>query len=436
MQSFNYDRAVVMDADPDLDRGPKRAIMFMVVLVFGFLAVGVLWMSYASLDIAVSASGAVIPSSHVQEIQSLEGGIVSEVVVREGQQVKRGDLLVKLESAQFDAELGELRQRYWGHLANIARLDGELTQRPPVFSEEIRQQVPEMVNKQHKLWESRMAERQAALEGAQSDLVQRQQELVEAKAQVESVTRNLTLARDRLRFLLHRRGEAGEFLTAKKEVSQLEGDLESLQLSIPRLESAIQQAQARLNEIDSQYRTEASVERSDLEAKAASAAELLTGHEDKVKRQAVLAPMDAIVNRLLIPTRGGVAKPGESILELIPIDDRLLVRVQVKPQDIAFVKVGQEAHVRITAYDSAIFGSLPGTVVRVGADALVDEQEDWTFFEVHIQTEQNFIHAKGQDFAISAGMTADVSILTGDRTLLEYLLKPIFRTFDTALQER
>ena len=142
------------------------------------------------------------------------------------------------------------------------------------------------------------------------------------------------------------------------------------------------------------------------------------------------------MNRLLIPTRGGVAKPGESILELIPIDDRLLVRVEVKPQDIAFVKVGQEAHVRISAYDSAIFGSLPGTVVRVGADALVEEQKDWTFFEVHIETEKNVIHAKGKDFAISAGMTADVSILTGDRTLLEYMLKPIFRTFDTALQER
>ncbi len=436
MQALSEARAVVLDDDPDLDRGPKRAILLMVMLVVASLVGGLLWMSYAALDISVNAYGAVIPSNRVQEIQSLEGGIVGEVVVREGQQVRQGDLLVQLESAQFASELAELRQRYWGYLANIARLDAEIAHGSPVFPEEIVEQVPGLIEKQKKLWAAKTMEQRAAMEGAESEFSQRRQELVEANSKMESVTRNLTVARERFQFLLHKRGEASEFLNAKKEVSQLEGELASLQSSIPRLESAIEQAQARINEIRSRYRTEASVERSDLEAKATAASELLTGHEDKVKRQSIVAPMDGIVNRVLIATRGGVAKPGESILELIPIDDRLLVKVEVEPQDIAFVKIGQSAQVRISAYDAAVFGGLQGTVVQVGADALVDEHKDRTFFEVNIETEQNFIHAKGKDFPISPGMTADVSILTGERTLLEYMLKPIFRTFDTALQER
>ena len=196
------------------------------------------------------------------------------------------------------------------------------------------------------------------------------------------------------------------------------------------------EAQARLSETRSRFFAEISKEKSEAELRAAQIGEQLTGRNDRVARREMRAPMDGVVNRLLVNTVGGVVKAGETIMEVVPAEDRLLITAKVKPSDIAFLKPGQDARIRVTAYDSSIFGSLPGKVVRVGADAVVDGEKKETYFEVLLEAEKNYLGDPAEHLTISPGMAADASIQTGKRTMMEYMLKPIVKTLDKSLRER
>lgn len=425
---------------PDLDRGPRRAALVLVGSLAGFVLIALIWMSFAKLDISVHAMGKVIPSSRIQLIQSLEGGILREIAVREGQVVQRGDLLAYVENLQYDAELGEDRQSQWALRAAIIRLDAALSGRPPVFPPELQKQAPALVAEQHILWANRLRERDNALQSARNQIAQRREELVEARARIESLGSLLAFAQETLAMeeRLHAQGAGAmaDLLRARQEVTRLYGDLEAARTAVPRIQAAIAEGEARAAHVQSSYLAEASRERSELQAKLAALGERLVGSQDRVARRELRAPADGVVNRLLINTVGGVARPGETIMELVPLKDTLLISVRVKPSDIAFIRPGQPAVVRITAYDSSIFGSLAGKVVRVGADAVLDERQEQTYFEVILETDRNYLGKPEERLTISAGMAADTSINTGKRTLMEYLLKPVFKTFDKALRER
>lgn len=425
---------------PDLDRGPRRAAHILVGSLAAFLILGLAWMAFARLDISVQASGQVIPSSRVQLIQSLEGGILRQIRVREGQQVHKGDLLAYVENLQYDAELGEDRLNLWSTQAAIARLDGELAERPPAFSKALRDEAPELVAEQQALWASRLRERNDSLETVRRQIAQRQEELAEARAKVASLASLLAGARETLAIeeRLHGQGAGAQadLLQARQEVTRIQGDLEAARIAIGRIQAAIQESQSRAAQVLSSYRAEASRERSELEAKAAAGTERLGASRDRVARRELRAPADGVVNRLLINTVGGVAKAGETIMELVPLGDTLLIAARVKPSDIAFIHPGQSAMVRISAYDSSIFGTLPARVARVGADAILDERQEQTYFQVILETERNYLGKPEERLTISAGMAADASINTGKRTLLEYVLKPVVKTLDKALRER
>lgn len=433
-------QARVISAHPDLDRGPHRAALIMLGAVAAFVVVALIWMSFASLNIAAHAVGAVIPSSRVQNIQSLEGGIIREIAVHEGQQVKRGDLLAYVENLQYDAELGEGQQTQWAAQAGIERLRSELAGRTPVFSEELRSKSPAIIAEQRNLLLSKRREMETALETIRNQIAQRQQELSEARSREQSLATLLAQARETLaieeRLQTQNAGARADFLTAQREVTRIQGDLDAAHIAVPRLQAAVRETQSRLAELESKYRADTHRELSDLQNKSAALAEQLTGRRDRVQRRELRSPMDGVVNRVLINTVGGVAKPGETILELIPIQDTLLIAARVKPADIAFIRPGQKAIVRITAYDSSIFGSLEGKVLRVGADAVVDPEKKESYFEVTLETRRNYLGKPEERLTISPGMAADSSIETGKRTLMEYLLKPIIKTFDRALRER
>lgn len=425
---------------PDLDRGPHRAALIMVGSLAAFLVIALIWMSFASLSIAVHAMGAVVPSSRVQNIQSLEGGIIRDIAVREGQQVKRGDLLAYVENIQFDAELGEGQQNQWAAQATIERLRSELAGRAPVFSEELRSKSPALVTEQRSLSQSRRSELKATLETIRNQIAQRQEELAEARSRVQSLTALLAPARETLameeRLQAQSAGARADLLVAQREVARIQGDLDAARIAVPRVEAALSEARSRLAEVESKYRAETHRELAEMENKSAALAEQLTGHLDRVQRKELLSPMDGVVNRVLINTVGGVARPGETIMELVPVQDTLLIVARVKPSDIAFIHPGQKAIVRITAYDSSIFGSMDGKVVRVGADALVDAEKRESYFEVTVETQRNYLGKPEERLTISPGMTADASIQTGKRTLMEYLLKPVMKTLEKAMRER
>lgn len=424
----------------DLDRGPRLAVRTLVGALGVFLLLALVWMSFAKLDISVQAGGQVIPSARVQQVQSLEGGILRQLAVREGQQVRRGELLAYVENLQYDAELGKDQREILTLQAAGGRLAAELADQPPVFAPELQAQAADQVARQRQLWAERRRQRDDALETTQRLIVQRTAERGEVEVRIASVERLLVTARETLAMeeALHKAGAGAyaDMLRARQEVERLTGELESQRAALVRLQAAIEEARARNAQIRSTYRAEASREYSEVEAKLASLRALMMASADRVQRRALHAPVDGVVNRLLIHTLGGVVRPGETLMELVPQEDTLLIAVKVKPADIAFVRVGQEAHVRITAYDASVFGKIKAKVVRVGADALIDERTDQSYFEVVLQTERNYVGRPEERLTINPGMAADVSIQTGQRTVLEYLLKPVVKTFDKALRER
>lgn len=429
----------LLTSHPDMDRGPHKAALILLAVLATFLVLAVIWMSVASLDISVNAMGKVVPTSRVQTIQSLEGGILRDIAVREGQEVKQGELLAHVENLQYNSELGEGKKTQHAIQSAIARLNAELSGNELVFNQQLQQQVPTLVAQQQRLWNSRRQELAASVGVVRGQINQRRKELDEAKSRVESLTTQLALANESLtmeaNLLAHKAGAEADVLRARQETSRLAGELESARIAVERSEAAVAEMRSRLSEVEARHRAESNRELSDLAADSVNLSEKLTAQQDRVDRRELRSPMDGIVNRLIISTEGGVAKPGETIMELVPINDKLLIAARVKPADIAFIRPGQVVHVRITAYDSSIFGSLAGKVVRVGADALVDEREE-AYFEVFIETDYNYLGKPEERLTISSGMSADASIQTGKRTVLEYLLKPVIKTLDKGLRER
>ncbi|MBP7443759.1 MAG: HlyD family type I secretion periplasmic adaptor subunit [Zoogloea sp.] len=425
---------------PDFDRGPRRAILILLGTTALFFVLLFAWMSLARLDISVNAIGSVVPSSRLQQIQSMEGGILQALNAREGSVVKKGDVLAVVQNLQFTADLGESQQSLWGARAALARLEGEARNATPIFPPELEKNAPDLVREQRNLWQNRRQERENTLETLSRQLNQRQQELAEARARHEALQEAIGPAREALaieeKLATAGAGARADLLNAQQRYTSQKGELETTRIAIQRIQAAVAEAQARLSETRSRFLTETSKEKNEIELRAATLAEQLTGRSDKVARRELRAPLDGVVNRVLIPTIGGVVKAGESIMEVVPAEERLLVAARVKPSDIAFIKPGQEAKVRISAYDSSIFGTLAGEVVRVGADAVVDPERKETFFEVFLETRKNYLGDPSERLTISSGMAADASIQTGKRTMMEYMLKPIVKTFDKSLRER
>lgn len=432
--------ADTLNTHPDYDRGPRRAVVALVLLIAVFLILAVVWMAFARLDISAQAVGTVMPSDRVQEIQSLEGGIVESIDVREGQQVHAGDILAIVQNLQFNADLGETRQSLWGARAAIIRLDAELAGTPPVFPEELADVAPDLVTKTQALWASRVRERESIAETLNNQISQRRRELTETRARVTAYTAQLRLAEQTLaieeELNRNRAGARADLIAARQRVAALSGDLNASRSAEQRLEAAVQEAQSRLAETQARFEAETMRERNDAELAAATLREQITARADRVSRRTLRAPVDGVINRLLLPTVGGVAGAGETLMELVPARDKLVIAARVKPADIAFIRPGQNARVRISAYDASIFGTLDATVLRVGADALLDERSNEQYFEVTLEAEHNYVGDAEERLIISAGMMADASIHTGKRTVLEYLLKPIVKTFDKSLRER
>lgn len=425
---------------PDFDRGPRRAILILLGVTALFFVLLFAWMSLARLDISVNAVGSVVPSSRLQQIQSMEGGILQALNAREGTVVKKGDVLAVVQNLQFAADLGESQQSLWGARAALVRLDAEARNITPSFPPDLEQNAPDLVREQRTLWQSRRQERENTLETLSRQISQRQQELAEAKARHQALQEAIGPAREALaieeKLAGAGAGARADLLNAQQRYTSQKGELETTRIAIGRIQAAVAEAQARLSETRSRFLTETSKEKNEIELRAATLGEQLTGRSDKVARRELRAPLDGVVNRLLIPTIGGVVKAGETIMEVVPAEERLLVAARVKPSDIAFIKPGQEAKIRISAYDSSIFGTLAGQVVRVGADAVVDAERKDTFFEVFLETQKNFLGERSEHLTISPGMAADASIQTGKRTMMEYMLKPIVKTFDKSLRER
>jgi adhesin transport system membrane fusion protein len=361
------------------------------------------------------------------------------MLVQPGQTVKKGDLIARLDSTQFDADLGESQQSMYALKAMRIRLDALLAGTTPEFGAALEKAAPAIVAQERRAWLEARTEYQASLSTATEAVRRASAELAEAQTRVTSIEASMRVARES--FSLEEKlfkdgaGSRAEYLNAQQRTVGFEGDLAAARKAVPKAEAALAEARAQASQVSAKARAQWGTQRTDLEGKAASLGTTVRGREEKVARRDIVSPMDGVVNRVLISTRGGVAAAGAPILEIVPSETALRINARVKPQDVGFIHAGQKARVNVLAFDSAIYGKLEAVVERVGADAVLDEQKQ-PYFEVVLRGERNSIEHDGKHLALTPGMSTDASILTGQRTVLGYVIKPIVKTFESALQER
>ena len=414
-------------------RGSRIAVLLTCLAVL----VLIVWAAFAPLDEVTRGEGKVIPSRQVQVMQSLDGGIVSEILVREGEQVKAGQLLLKVDPTRFVSSLRENRAQYEALLARAARLSALANEKPFVAPPELLKSAPALVEQERSAYESKRMELDAAVGVARQQLSQRRQELNEVTARREQATQSYNLTARELEVTrpLAKTGAVSEveLLRLERDVARYRGERDAAGAQIPRIQAAISEAQRKIEEVELTLRNQARAELSETNAKLAALSAGSEGLADRVKQAEIRAPMNGTVKQLFANTVGGVVQPGKEIIEIVPGDDALLLEARVQPKDIAFLRPGQPARVKFTAYDFSIYGGLDATLEHIGADTITDDKGN-AFYIVRVRTTQSTIGEARMP--IIPGMVAEVDILTGKRSLLSYLMKPVLRAKANALTER
>ena len=419
--------------------GANPAAYVLLWTIAILLAVFLVWAALASLDEVTRGMGKIVPSSRVQVIQNLEGGIVKKLLVQEGDTVEKGQELLQLDDTGFASSAGEMRARLLGLRAAVARLEAEVGNKQLSFPEDIIRDAPDIVAQQKALSFARQQEIDTTLATLRQQLGQRQQEHGESQARFSKSQRSWRLADEELAMIipLERDGIVSkvEILRLRRTASELRGEMEEASLAVERAALAIKEVQAKMDEARAMMKREAQNELADKREEASRVSQILVGETDKVTRTTIRSPMKGVVKSLLVNTVGGVIQPGMDIMEIVPVEDTLLVEAEVKPQDIAFIEPGQPAVVKVTAYDFSIFGGLDGTLEHISADTTKDEDGN-TFYTIKVRTDKNHLSRHGKSLPIIPGMEASVDILTGKKTVLSYLLKPFRKMQERALRER
>jgi adhesin transport system membrane fusion protein len=424
------------DADwARLQQEPLRARQ-LLRLAAGALLLLLLWAAFASIDEVTRGEARVVPTSQLQIVQSVDGGVVTELLVKEGQTVEAGQMLLKIDPTRFVSSMLESRSAQLAMQAKVLRLQA-LT-RGTAFSPpaELTREVPDVVAQETRLYESRRAEINAQISIAQNQLGQRQQELNEVRARREQAERGLELMTKELNatrpMIASGAVSEVEVFRLEREVARLRGDREQATAQIARVQSAILEATRKIEEVQLTSRNQMSAELSETMSKLASLSQGGLALQDKVKHADIKSPMRGIVKRLLVNTVGAVVQPGKEVVEVVPLDDALILEVQITPKDIGFLRPGQEATVKFTAYDFSIYGGLSADVIQIGADSVLDEKGN-AFYHIRVRTRKSSL---GPNLPIIPGMVAQVDILTGKKTILSYLLKPVLRAKANAMTER
>lgn len=416
-----------------------RIVRLTIWGLLAFLLFALAWAHFAIVDEVTRGDGKAIPSSRLQKIQNLEGGIVAELYAHEGQIVDVGDPLLQLDDTRFASNVGETTADANALALRVERLTAEVEGREPSFPADIAAQAAALASNEMALFNSRQQQLRDELGGLEEQLVQRRQELREMGSKQGQFRSSLALLRKEI--------EMSEPLVASGAISPVEvlrlkraevesrGQLDATTLAMPRAEAAIKEIDSKIGEARGRYRSEALTQlneaRTDL-TKLQSTGKAL---EDRVRRTLVTSPVRGVVKQLMVNTVGGVIQPGSDIMEIVPLDDTLLIEAKIRPQDIAFLHPGQEAVVKFTAYDYTIYGGLKARLEYIGADSVTDDEGN-SFFLIHLRTDKSHLGTDDKPLLIIPGMVATVDIITGHKSVLSYLLKPIIRARAEALRER
>jgi adhesin transport system membrane fusion protein len=425
-------------------RTPRTSRMLLLTAL-GLLFTFVIWAHFAVLDEVKRGNGKVVPSRQTQVVQSLEGGIISELLVQEGAIVDKDQPLARIEDTNFASQFGEIRERRGAMAARVIRLEAETQgQKDVVFPEELNRVASRAVMTERSVFDSHMKKLAQDIDVIQQQETQKLKEIEELRASETRFAETLVLL-NRETALTRKLYEQKvvpeiEMLRSDRQATDMRGQLAVVRATMVKTDAAVQEAHSRLLNISTAFRSQAEDDLAKSRGDLAVLDENIKSAQDRVRRTELRSPVHGVVNKLNVTTIGAVVAPGASLMEIVPLDDTLLVEGRIRPQDIAFIRPDHEAVIKLSAYDSSTYGSLHGKVERISADTITDEKGDKnergeTFYRVTVRTEKNHLGTTEHPLPIIPGMVATVEILTGQKSVLDYLIKPARTLRDEALRE-
>ncbi|WP_321406241.1 HlyD family type I secretion periplasmic adaptor subunit [Tolumonas auensis] len=425
---------------------------------FLFFIVAFIWAAWAELDEVTRGDGKVIPSKQLQVIQNLEGGIVKEIFAREGQMVEEGQELLRIDDTRFRSDFGEKQQELISVQGDVARLRAEIasisisndtslpwreqaviSEQPIIFPEGYEAISPENVARQKNALQANINNLNNQLVIMGQQIEQKENEILEINSKIRTLGRSVGLAGREVAINrpLVKEGIVSQIdlLKMQRQLNDMQGELENARLLLPKQNSLLRESILKRKDVALQFRVDAQKEMEEKQSRLSQLNEGQIGLKDRVSRTSVTSPVKGTIKTLKVNTVGGVVQPGMDIVEIVPTEDTLLIEAKVLPKDIAFLRPGLKAMVKFTAYDFTIYGGLDGKLEHISADSIQDDKGN-SFYLVRVRTDRSFLGSDAEPLPIIPGMMATVDIVTGKKSVLEYLMKPILRAKQSALRER
>ncbi|MCF8495643.1 MAG: HlyD family type I secretion periplasmic adaptor subunit [Alphaproteobacteria bacterium] len=418
---------------------PARAATLLLFSIIGLILFGLVWAGLSQIEEITRGQGQVVPSQDIQVVQSLEGGILSELLVQDGEKVSKNQILMRLSNVQFSSEERGTEARFLGLEAKKARLEAEAEGKDFIVPETVREKAPQVGENELALYASRQKELTNAYDILDNRISQARAEAAETQAQIARLTESRGHLKEELAITRQMVAKQAvpklEQIRLERELGDINGQINANTEKKKGLEAELQVSLNERKAQENKFRSQALGDLSDVKTEMTALQENLKTIGDRVDRTDVRSPVDGIVNKIALKTIGGVIEPAMRLVEIVPLDDELKIVARVSPREIAFIRPGQDVKVKITAYDAQKYGSLHGKLVRIGANSVTDKEGNVTF-EIEVRTDKNYMGNTENPLPITPGMVAEVEIITGKRSILDYLLKPVLRARDRALTER
>jgi adhesin transport system membrane fusion protein len=421
---------------------PKTWGSILLYTIITFFILAITWSFFAELDQITRGQGQVIPSGQVKLIDHLEGGIIKEIKIKEGDIVEKGQVLLLVDATVAKEKYADELISYYRTEAQIARLKAQSSGKPFVVPEDVQKNAPDIAEKEMSLYQDALKRMENERKIAANEVEQRKQEALEVRAHVEQLENRLKIAQKALDLMepLVKSGVSPqiEWLKLQRDVSDTKGDLAASRASVPKAEAAVLEANQKIDQVEINIRTEENRELRDAQMRWTDLKNNRVKDLDQLQRTEIRSPVRGTIKELKINTIGSVVQPGRDLIAIVPLEDQLLVEAQVQPSDVAFLRPGMKAVVKITAYDYGIYGGLNGTLMDISADTIVDEKnkDRHQYYRIRVKTDKNYLGTDTKRLPIFPGMIAQVDILTGKKTVWQYIMKPILKAKSNALTER
>lgn len=418
---------------------PSFTSNLMLVSVTALIVIMLAWMAFSTIDEMTHGEGQVVPSSEIQVVQSLEGGVLKELLVNEGEIVKKGQILLKISDVAFASEEQGTQARQESLLIKRVRLEAEANGKAFVIDPALSAKAPDIARNEEELYRSRQKELQNAQSILDDKISSASAQISELGAKISRLSESKKLVEQELgitRKMVEQRAVPKlDEIRLSRELNDISGQINEAAEQRQGLQAELSAARKERDDQENKFRSQALGELNDVQTQLSQLDSSLTAIGDRVDRSEIRSPVDGVVNKISLKTIGGVVEPAMRLAEIVPLNDELKIIARVPPSEIAFLKPGQEAKVKISAYDSQRYGFLTGQLVRLGANSVTDSKGN-IFFEIEVRTKKNHLGDDANPLPITPGMVAQVEIITGERSILAYLLQPVFRAKDRALTER